>query len=71
MIEDLIALVEPLHIPGVNVPIDHHNAMLIVSMLVEAKVILEKSPKNIINTLVEILFQKLEQENMHIQVAQI
>lgn len=71
MIEDLISLVEPLHIPGVNVPIDHHNAMLIVSMLVEAKVILEKSPKNIINTLVEILFQKLEQENMHIQVAQI
>ncbi len=36
-LEDIIKIVEPLELEGVPVSIDHYNAMLILSMLVEAK----------------------------------
>jgi hypothetical protein len=36
-LEDLIALVEPLTIPGIPVQLDHTNAMLTISLLVEGK----------------------------------
>jgi len=43
--EDIIRLVEPISLSGVSVPIDHYNAMLILSMLVEGKKTLTDTPK--------------------------
>jgi len=37
LLEDVIHLVEPLKVPGIPVDLDHYNAMLVVSMLVEGK----------------------------------
>ena len=45
LLEDIVRLVEPLHIPGVPVEIDHRNVTLVLSMLVEGKKTLEGTPK--------------------------
>lgn len=45
LLEDIVRLVEPLHIPGVPVAIDHRNVTLVLSMLVEGKKTLEGTPK--------------------------
>jgi hypothetical protein len=37
LLEDFIQLVEPLKVSGIPVDLDHYNAMLVVSMLVEGK----------------------------------
>jgi len=44
-LEDIIKIVEPLTLEGISVPIDHYNAMLVLSMLVEGKKTLTDTPK--------------------------
>ena len=61
--EDIIKLVEPIHFPGISVPIDHYNAMLIVSMLVEAKKSLAGVPKDTVQALGKTVFELLKTEN--------
>lgn len=44
-LEDIIKVVEPIKMEGIPVAIDHYNAMLILSMLVEGKKTLTDTPK--------------------------
>lgn len=45
LLEDIVRLIEPIHIAGVPVVIDHRNVTLVLSMLVEGKKTLQGTPK--------------------------
>lgn len=62
LLEDIVRLVEPLNLPGVPVAIDHYNALLVVSMLVEGKKTLKDTPKSTVKELGNLIFQSLQKE---------
>lgn len=45
LLEDIVRLIEPIHISGVPVAIDHKNVTLVLSMLVEGKKTINGTPK--------------------------
>ncbi len=61
-LEDIVRLVEPLSLPGVPVAIDHYNAFLVVSMLVEGKKTLKDTPKSTVTELGNLIFQSLQKK---------
>lgn len=62
-LEDVIKIVEPIRLPGITVPIDHYNAMLVLSMLVEGKKTLTDTPKWTVKTLGDSIFHTLQSEH--------
>lgn len=61
-LEDLVHLVEPIKISGIPVTIDHRNAGLVLSMLVEGKKTLENTPKWTVKILADALLVELQKQ---------
>lgn len=68
-LEDIVRLVEPLRIEGIQVPIDHRNVALVLSMLVEGKKTIEGTPKGTVKLLADALLEKLIQKNREQEAA--
>jgi hypothetical protein len=62
-LEDLVRIVEPISVPWINIPIDHRNVTLILSMLVEWKKTLQDTPKWTVKILANIILQELQKQN--------
>lgn len=63
-LEDIIRLVEPIRVPWIPLDLDHHNAMLVISMLVEGKKSIKEKdiPKGSVKMLGGVLFHELQKQ---------